>query len=171
VALVDGNQNPMANAPVNFTVTQGGGFVIDPISNTSGNELTIHTDSDGKARVQFLTAGNAGSISSITASAGKGPSAISATVFTEFASAESGYAPTPASSSGSDSDGTSGSSSGDLRNVSVLINADGSLDISWTNTNQKRTAPIPIKIQLPDGSWTTVATVPPATSTAHIPPQ
>jgi hypothetical protein len=153
VSVSDSSGNPIANAPVTFSVTSGGGTVQKSDSGTAATTLTINADGSGQAKVFFKLPNAPGNSSQITATTGTG-SAMVQKVFSE--SSDDGthtytdpFAPT---------------------NIVSTLNPDGSADVSWTNNTDDETS-ITISYRKRDGTWQSVADLPQGTTSYHIPPQ
>ena len=145
--------NPLVNAPINFTVTQGGGQVQKSSNSSPGTAITVQTDPNGQAKAFFQLPASTNNTSQISAVPGTGNYPVTAQ-FTES----------------SDGGGTAYNSPFAPTNVVATMNLDGSADVSWTN-NADPTDPTPTNIRYKDvnGNLQILTTVPAGVSSYHIP--
>ena len=153
VSVTDSSGNPLHNAPVVFSVASGGGQLQGSSSGTASSSLTVCTDGSGQATAFFQLPDINNAECQITCTGGTG-NHVAQVTFTENSDDGSGSYASPF----------------DPSNMVATGNIDGSVDIEWQN-NTDSTSDIPIQLRQPDGSWTTVATVPAGTTYYHIPPQ
>ena len=151
VAVTDANQNPLAGAPVTFRVGQGGGQVQPSNTGAPGPSCTVLTDGNGQAKAFFQLPNVANGSSQIAASATSGRQTASAT-FTETSDDGTGTYRSPFAPS----------------SVVGQRNPDGSEDLTWVNNTDDST-PVVIYQEQADGSWTPLTTLPPGTTSCHIP--
>jgi len=155
VSVVDSNNQPLINAPVTFTVTDGGGALQKSSGAPASNSVNVLTDSTGNAKAYFQLPNITGTTCNITASAGIGVNSVQVT-FTEFTDDGNGTFNDPF----------------DASDMVATVNPDGSADITWTNnTDPNDTTPIPVQYQDRNGNWQTIDTVPAGTTSYHIPAQ
>ena len=137
VSVTDASHVPLIGAPITFTVGQGGGQVQASSIGTPGPAVTVLTDASGQARAFFQLPDTANSTSQIVATPGSGgcPSQV---LFAET----------------SDGGGGSYDSPFDATHVVAAANADGSIDVTWTN-NADPADPEPTDILYQDrnGVW------------------
>jgi hypothetical protein len=155
VSLLDANGAPFVGLPITFAVAEGGG-TLQKLGVASGTTVILDTDSDGQAKVFFQLPSNPETTCRITASAGAGAHSVQA-VFTETVSA----APTTAAPKSN------------ITDVISRLNEDGSIDMSWTNTNDPDDPePITIWCRDAEGKWKVlVSGLPAGTTSYHIPPE
>jgi len=171
VAVTDLHGNLLVNAPVTFSTSIDGILqASDTISGTTvgsfAQHITVTTDSSGYARAYiYFVAPRAGTYSITASTFTTGPS--SAFTFRESVSdTPPSSPPPPVITPPPNHDPGAGQQS----NITSVVNLDGSLDISWTNTTIG-TSNIVIKLKKGDGTWITGTSVPPDTTSVHIPPQ
>lgn len=133
----------LANAPVTFTVTSGGGQVAGPTPDTLGASYSLVTDSNGHAQVYYQQPNTNGVASTITASTGG-----QSVTFTETTTAGDGAFDAPS-------------------DVLVVYGGPQRLNISWVNHATSATG-ILIE-QSTDGgaTWTTTAALSDPTATSY----
>jgi hypothetical protein len=153
VSVTDSNGNAITGAPVTFSVVSGGGYVQASSTSSTVGTLTTLTDCNGQAQTFFQLPATLSGTSQITATPGSGSYSAEVT-FSEFSDNGTGTYPSPFAPS----------------NGAVVVNSDGSLDISWQN-NTGDPSNIPIFLEQPDGTWKQVASVAAGTTSVHIPPQ
>ena len=160
VSVTDGNGNSLPNAPVSFSVSQGGGQVQASSSGSPNASITVLTDASGQAKAYFQLPNVASNTSQIVVTP-VAQSGSASPVFTESSDAGLGSgggggnpAPSPFAPT----------------NVVANLNLDGSVDVSWTN-NADPTDQTPIAIQYSDlnRNVVTAATVPAGTTAYTIP--
>jgi hypothetical protein len=154
VAVTDTNRNPLVNAPVTFAVASGSGQLQKSFMSPAGNSVTVLTNANAQAEIFYQLPNVSSTTCQITATAGLSGTGQAQVTFSESTDGGTGTYASPFAPS----------------NASVVLNSDGSLDLSWQN-NTDDPADMPISIHQRDGSWKTVTTVPAGTTTAHIPPQ
>jgi hypothetical protein len=155
VSVTDSSNNPINNAPVVFTVGQGGGMVQVSSVGALATSVTARTGSSGQARVFFQLPNTTSTTSQITCSATIGFQSTNV-IFSETSGNGTGNYPSPYAPS----------------NVSARLNTDGSVDISWvTAADPSDTSLIPIRYQATDGTWVTNAYAPAGSTSYHLPRQ
>jgi hypothetical protein len=155
VSILDANGAPFVGIPITFAVTQGGG-TLQKLGVAAGTNVTLDTDASGQAKIFFQLPSNPETTCTITAVAGAGAHSVQA-AFTETVVA----APTTAAPKSNVTD------------VESHLNEDGSIDMTWTNTNDPDD-PEPITIWSRDvkGNWKIVVSgLPAGTTSYHIPPE
>lgn len=153
VSVTDAVGNPLANAPVMFSILSGGGQLQASSSGTPTNSLTLRTGIDGLATAFFRLPNTPYNASEVAATAGNfnPPSQV---IFNESSDDGNGSHSSPFAPS----------------NVAGTVNPDGSEDLTWT-TNTDDQNPIPIWKMQDDGTWLLIATVPAGTTSFHLPAQ
>lgn len=153
VSVTDANNVPLVGAPVTFSVGLGGGQVQPSSIGTPGLSITVLTDTKGQARAFFKLPDIANNTCQIVAVPGSGGSPSQA-LFTET----------------SDGGGGSYDSPFDATNVAATANADGSIDVTWTN-NADPADPEPTDLMYQDrnGAWQALISVPAGVSSYHVP--
>jgi hypothetical protein len=145
----------LANAPVTFTVTSGGGTLQKTNLTTASGTLTVNADGDGMAKVYFKLPNTQNANCQVTATAGTGTHTAQV-AFTESSDDGTGSHADPFAPS----------------NVVAIYNSDGSVDVSWTaNPNSDDNTPTPIQYKDADGNWVTFATAPAGATSCHVPAQ
>jgi len=156
VSVTDKRGQPLYNAPVTFTVTDGGGTVQKTNLTKPAKSITVNADEQGQARVYFkLPAGvDKGHVSNVIASTGSDNTKVQA-AFKETA----------------DDVHVTHDDPFDPTDMVASLNADGSADVTWTNnTDPADKEPINIQYRDRKGNWVTAITVPAGTTSCHIPP-
>jgi hypothetical protein len=153
VSVVDSSGNPIAGAPITFTVSQGGGQLQATSSSPFSTAINVLTASTGQAKAFFELPNSPSNSSQVIASTGNGSTAATAT-FTE------------SSDNGS---GTYGSPF-DPVNVVGTINPDGSVDVSWTLPDPTDQESIDVRYRTASGGWAILTNVSAGTTSCHIPP-
>jgi hypothetical protein len=156
VGLTDTAGNPLAGAPVVFSVpANSGSFQWSSVNTTLSTSETVLTDSNGQAKAFYKLPNSAGVTCTVTATAGP-PSNTTSVTFTETADNGGGTYRSPFSPS----------------NVVGTINPDGSEDMTWqNNSDPSDQTPIPLWTWNPTTQeWQQVATVPAGTTYYHFNP-
>jgi len=153
VSVTGSNHQPFINAPVTFTVTQGGG-ILQRTDTSPKVAITLFTDNAGQAKVFFKLPDAVNSTSQITAITGNASNSLTVT-FSEICDDGTGIHSDPFAPS----------------NVEAQMNPDGSIDVTWTN-NADPADPDPINIRYRDlnGNWVVAASVSAGANSLHIPP-
>lgn len=152
VSVEDAGGNLLSNQSVTFAVVSGGGSLQASSSAPLVNSVSARTDEMGQARVYFqlpATLNQECQISAVCAS-GSGQSKVTFTSTSDDGTApptDSPFAPT---------------------NFVSLANPDMSCEMSWENHTDDQT-PVEIELEQEDGSWKVVATLPPGTTSYHLP--
>jgi len=153
VSVTDQSGKELADAPVDFSVVGGGKNLLTTATSPDSPSLLLRTGPDGIAKANVHLPKTAGQQIRITAGAGL-PGHLSQVTFTATAvkgrpsaETESVYSPS---------------------HVEAILNPDASMDVSWVNNTDDETA-IKVWVRGP-GKWTLAATLPPHTTSAHIPP-
>ncbi len=145
--------NPLVNAPIKFSVTQGAGQVQRSSNSTPGQSITVLTDYSGQAKVFFKLSTAVNDQNQIKATPGSGGYSVSQS-FTEFADKLVGVNHSPF----------------DPSDVSVSMNPDGSGEMSWTNnTDPTDTHPIEIRLMGADGKRFSIGQVPAGSTSFSFP--
>ena len=153
VSVTDGNGNPLVNAPITFTVGQGGGQVQKSSNSSPGTAITVQTDPNGQAKAFFQLPASTNNTSQISAVPGTGNYPVTAQ-FTES----------------SDGGGGTYASPFDPSNVVASMNSDGSGDVSWTNNaDPTDTESIDVMYKDINGHWQVLTNAPAGTTSYHIP--
>jgi hypothetical protein len=142
VSVTDSNGNPLVNAPVQFTVTAGGGQVATTSGGTTHPSLLVRTDANGLAQIYYQNPASLNVTSTITAT-----TAGQSETFTESSSTGDGTFDAPS----------------DLASTSP---SPTEIDLTWVNHASTATF-IEVRAS-PDGvNWTTIATLNDPTTTSY----
>jgi hypothetical protein len=153
VSVTDQSGKELADAPVDFSVVGGGKNLLTTATSPDSPSLLLRTSPDGIAKANVHLPKTAGQQIRITASAGV-PGHLSQVTFTAMAVKGRPSAETVSVFSAS--------------HVEAILNPDASMDVTWVNNTDDETA-IKVWVRSP-GKWTLGATLPPHTTSAHIPP-
>ena len=155
VSVQDERGQPMINAPVTFTVTQGE-FTVQASGNiTTFKTLTVRTNVEGQAKVYVHTPNQKTAASQITCTVATGPLMSAPTVNFHVKT--------------DDGSGEYDSPFG-ITNVVATMNSDMSADVTWTNNAEPGdTEPIDLMYRDVRGNWKLLATVPAGTTSYHVP--
>jgi alpha-tubulin suppressor-like RCC1 family protein len=83
VSAKDSNNNALVNAPLTFTISQGGGGLAASTNGTPGSSLDLRTDANGQAAVYLKLPGSYSASNGVTVTAVIGTNSTQ-TTFTEF---------------------------------------------------------------------------------------
>ena len=151
VAVTDSNGNPIAGAPVAFSVTSGGGQLQTSSGGTPCSSVTTFADRNGYVQMYFQLPNVDNNTSEVSVTTGTG-STYEQVTFT--ASSDNGTGVFLSPFAPSDCIG--------------VANGNGNLILTWTNNTDNETA-ILIEQQQPDGTWQQLASLPPGTGTYTVP--
>jgi alpha-tubulin suppressor-like RCC1 family protein len=147
VRVAKSNGQPLANAPVTFSVTQSWGELApSEASDERSYELQVRTNHAGEASVYYVPPAAAADVSMITATTGPSGSQASVT-FTATTTT-----PPPPSTPEA---------------LTVVRRADGGDELTWSAASGNQRSFI-IEARMPDGSWITLATVDAATTSYQV---
>jgi hypothetical protein len=151
VSVADRDGKPLADAPVRFAVGGGGKYLLTQASSPDSPSLLLRSDGSGQCRANIHLPKEPNTRIHITASVGAGEQESKVT-FTALTN-----------------DGTGGDSDScfDPTGVQASASSAGDLDLSWQNNTDDETA-IEIRVKTLKG-WKLVATLPPHSTSAHIP--
>ena len=151
VSVTDANGNGITGAPVTFQVASGGGYVQAPGAPQASGSATVLANGSGQAQVYFLLSSSSNNTSQIDVTTGTGvpPQEV------EF-------------SASSDNGGGQIASPFAPSNCIGSVNADGSLNLSWTNNTNGIENYILVEQQQSDGSWKAVSEHLPAGTADYI---
>lgn len=147
------NREPLIDAPVDFSIDGGGQNLLTGASSPDSPSLLIRTDGYGTATANVHIPKTPGQRIHITAAAG--PPGHEAKVTFAAAAAD-------------DDHPSDGDSCFNPTDESASLNPDGSIDVTWVNHTDDETS-IKVWVRTP-GAWRLGATVPPHSTSAHIPP-
>ena len=153
------NGQALANAPVVFTITVGGGKFKTSSTGVFVDAITVLTDWNGQAKAFYQLP----------------PGVLNGTNTIKAAPVGGGYTVsvpyTEKSDGGGGSDGQGGSygSPFDPTNVTATLNSDGSMDVAWTsNADPNDQTLINIQDFDANGVYSTIATAPAGATSYHI---
>ena len=151
VMVTDHDGNPLVDAPVHFAVDGGGRYLLTQASSPDSPSLLLRSDGSGQCHANLHLPKEPNTRIHITASVGTGEQVAKAS-FTALTN-----------------DGTDGESSScfDPTDLVAQGDSDGSLDISWQNRTDDETA-IKVWLRMSEG-WKLMLTLPPHSTSAHIP--